>query len=197
MLKKIVILSILTLISCNKTEPTHKVQKNQIPEALQEQTTISIGRYRSHDDLSEEIYQELVSNSIELKTLESELEKFNPKDTLNLFDNYNEKSEDYYRYADSKVNLIRDTILKNKILNVLEKSNEKYIQKTTELNQLLKTIYQKRKAISDYHTALKIILTIPVMEKYQNENIPKKSSFEKVIKNQNALIEKIIKSTPK
>lgn len=197
MLKKIAILSILVLTACNKTETTDKNQKNQVPKALQDQTTINIGRYRSNSDLSEEIYQELVSNSVELKKLEDELEKFNPKDTLSLFNDYDEKSEEYYRSADNQVNSIKDSILKIKMLDVLKNSNEKYSQKTAELNQLLKTIYKKRGDISDYHTALKIVLTIPVIEKYQNENMPSKSAFEKIIKDQNVLIEKIKNNTPK
>nr|WP_199000111.1 hypothetical protein [Flavobacterium sp. ASV13] len=197
MLKKTIILSILILASCtNSKNKNNEKLKKEVPKALQDQT-IDIGRFRSQSDLSEEIYNELVSNSIELKKLEDELDKFNPKDTLSLFNDYDRKSEDYYHDAYDHANAIKDTLLKNKMLNVLENSSKKYSQKTAELNQLLKTIYQKRKDIDDYHTALKIVLTIPVIEKYQNENIPKKSPFEKVIKDQNSLIEKIKKNTPK
>lgn len=198
MYRKIALLLILIATACSKNETRNSENsKKEVPKALQDGTGIKIGRYRSNDALFEEIYQELVSNSIELKNLENELENFNPKDTLDLFNNFDEKSQDYYRSANNQANTIKDSILKNKILSVLKNSNDKYDNRTTELNQLLKTIYQKKRDLNDYHNALKIILTIPVIEKYQNENIPKKSPFEKVIETQNVLIEKVKKNTPK
>lgn len=198
MLKKIAFLLLLIVTACSKNETKNtENSKKEIPKALQDGTTIKIGRFRSNNALSEEIYQELVSNSIELKKLENELDNFNPKDTLDLFNNYDQKSDDYYSSANNQANSIRDSILKNKILSLLKNSNDKYDKSTTELNQLLKTIYQKNRDIADYHTALKIILTIPVIEKYQNDNIPQKSPFEKVIETQNSLIEKVKKNTPK
>ncbi|WP_456315677.1 hypothetical protein [Pseudomonas shirazensis] len=192
MLKKILILSILVLTACERNET-----KIENPKALQDGVTIKIGRYRSNNDLSEELYQELVSKNIELKKLENELEDFNTRDTLNIFYNHNGKSEDYYNSANSYANSIKDSILKNKIINLLNKSKEKYNKEATELNQLIKTIYQKERDISDYHSALKIVLTIPLIEKYQNENLPEKSPFEKIILNQNLLLEKIKNNTPK
>lgn len=198
MLKKLTILSLILLTACGGNESNNENPKNEVPKALQEEGGSKIlGRYRSHDELTEELYQELVSKNTELKNLETELENFNVNDTLNIFYNYNGKSEDYYQAANNQANLINDSILKNKILNLIKKSDKKYTEKTTRLNQLVKTIHQKKSDINDYHNALKIVLTLPIIKKYQDENLPEKSPFEKVIKDENLLIEKIKKSIPK
>ncbi|MBP1224878.1 hypothetical protein [Flavobacterium sp. 1355] len=197
MLKKILILSILVLTACGGNETNNENPQNQVPKALQDDgITLKIGRYRSNDGLSEELYQELVTQNAELKKLETELENFNTADTLNIYSHYNGKSEDYYSSATMHANSIKDSILKNKMIALLEKSNEKYNQKTTEVNELIKTINKNQRDIRDYHNALKIILTIPIIEKYQIENLPKKSPFEKLIDNQKILLDKIKKNTP-
>jgi len=193
MLKKFAILSLIVLISCGENETNQR--RNEVPKAL-ENKSINIGRFKNTNDLSEEIYQEIVNNNIELKNLENELENFNIRDTLDIFNNYDEKSHDYYRSAENQAGMIKDSILKNKIRSLLKKSDEKYKRRTTDLSQLIETIYQKQTDIRDCHTALKIILTIPIIEKYQIENLPKKSPFEKVIENQNILLDKIKKNTP-
>lgn len=198
MLKKLIILSLILLTACGGNESNNENPKNEVPKALQEEAGSKIlGRYRSHDELTGELYQELVSKNTELKNLETDLENFNASDTLNIFYNYNGKSEDYYQAANNQANFIKDSVLKNKILNLIKKSDEKYTEKTTRLNQLVKTIHQKKSDINDYHNALKIVLTLPIIKKYQDENLPEKSPFEKVIKDENLLIEKIKKSTPK
>ncbi|QSB25888.1 hypothetical protein [Flavobacterium sp. CLA17] len=197
MIKKLTLFLFIVLTSCGGNETKNENTKNEIPKALQDGAAINIGRYRSNDDLPEELYQELVSKNIELKKLETQLEDFNTRDTLNIFYNYNGKSENYYTSAKSYANSIKDSILKNKVLDLLKNSDEKYNKKITELNQLVESIYQKQRDIRDYHSALKIVLTIPLIEKYQKDNLPKKSPFEKVIENQNLLLEKIKKNTPK
>ncbi|WP_157489928.1 hypothetical protein [Flavobacterium sp. CF136] len=197
MLKKLIILSLILLTACGGNESNNENPKNEVPKALQEEGGSKIlGRYRSNDELTEELYQELVSKNTELKNLETDLENFNAHDTLNIFYNYDGKSEDYYQTANNKANSIKDSILKNKIIVLLKMSNEKYAEKTAGLNQLVKTIHQKKSDINDYHNALKIVLTLPIIKKYQDENLPKKSPFEKVIKDENLLIEKIKKNTP-
>lgn len=198
MIKKIAVFSLILLASCGEKETNNENSNNEIPEALQENESVNLKRYSSrNDNLTEQLYQELVNNSSELKSLETELAAFNPDDTLNKFYKYDRKSSDYYLSSKNQANLIQDSITKNKILNLIKKSNDKYLGKTAELNALLKNIRENQNSINDYHNVLKIVLTIPVIEKYQNKNLPEKSVFEKVIENENQLTEKIKKNTPK
>lgn len=194
MLKTFTLLSLILLTSCRENETVNR--SNEEPKAFQEKS-ISIGRFRSGGDLVEDLYQELVAKSPELKTLENELSELNPRDTTDIFYNYDEKSNEYYRSADSYANVIRDSVMKQKILNLIKKSEEKYVSQKTELEKLVSTIGKKRIEINNYHNALKIILTIPLIEQYQKEHLPNKSPFEKLIEKENQLLQKTKINTPK
>jgi len=61
--------------------------------------------------------------------------------------------------------------------------------RTTEINTLLKTILVNDTLLNDYHSTLKIVKTLAVMEKYQKEHLPGKSELKKLIQQQ----EKILK----
>ena len=196
MLKKIIMLSLIILTSCGGKETDIENPKNEIPEALQE-GSVDLKRYSKDNNLTEELYQELVANNQELKNLETEIGEFNPQESKDKFYKYDRKLINYYQSAKNQADVITDSLTKNKIINLINKSNEKYVGKKAELNGLLKSIAEKENSINDYHNILKIVLTIPIIEKYQNENLPAKTQFENVFKNENKLIEKTKKLTPK
>ncbi|WP_337965050.1 hypothetical protein [uncultured Flavobacterium sp.] len=194
MLKKIIFLSLIILTSCRDNETN--VRNSEEPKAFEEKS-IDIGRFRKGNDLVEDLYQELVEKSPELTSLENELSQLNTRDTVNVFYNYNQKSNDYYRDAKNQINSITDSVMKQKILNLITKSNDKYVSQKADLKNLMNTINEKRNEINNYHSALKIILTIPLIEEYQKQHLPDKSPYEKVIKKEDLLFEKIKNITPK
>jgi len=193
MLKKIAFLSLILLISCQKNETVHR--NNEEPKAFEEKS-IDLGRLKSGNDLIEDLFQELVDKSPELKNLENELKELKTRDTTDIFYNYNQKSEDYYASANRHINSIRDSVMKQKISNLIAKSEEKYSIQKSNVENLTKTINQKRTEISDYYNTLKIVLTIPLIEQYQKQHLPNKAPFEKLIEKENSLIEKIKSNTP-
>lgn len=194
MLKKIAFISLLLLVSCRDKETTDK--KNAEPKAFEEKT-FDIGRSGKDNDLVENLYQELVDKSPELKALENELQEVNARDTTDIFYSYDQKSDDYYNSAESHINGIRDSVMKQKIINLIKKSNDKYVVQKAELENLVNTINKKRTDITNYHSALKIILTIPLIEQYQKQHLPNKAPFEKLIEKENQLLQKTKNSTPK
>lgn len=194
-MKKLLLLFVFTLfISCQKNETNTK--NNEEPKVLQEKS-IDIGRFKRGGDLVDQLYEDLVNKSPELKNLEEDLQGLNPRDTIEIFNNYDRKSDFYYRAAEANAEGIRDSILKKKILNLISNSATKYDTKKAQVQNLVSTINQKRTEITNYHTALKIILTLPLIEKYQKDHLPQKSPFEKVIEKENQLLEKVKQNTPK
>jgi hypothetical protein len=200
---KITISKILTvfvfsvIISCNKKEENNTVKKDEIPEALKEDNS-SLKRYsRKNGDLINELYSDLVEKSEELQNLENEIEKFNPNETIYEFNNYNIKSRDYYSSSKSLANRINDSILKNRILALLKKSNNQYLSKENEFDTIISKVIDREKSIEDYHNVLKVVLTLPILEKYQNENMPNKQKLEKIIQKEDSIIEATKKLTPK
>lgn len=194
MLKIFTVLSLVLLTSCRENESTDR--NNKEPKALQEKS-IDLGSLRSGNNLVDDLYQELVNKSPELKVLENELDELNTRDTTDIFYDYDQKSDAYYGSANSYINTINDSIMKQQILNLIHKNQEKYVSRKAELENLIKTIHKKRIEIKDYHNALKIVLTLPLIEEYQKQHLPSKSPFEKMIEKENQLLLKTKKNTPK
>lgn len=65
----------------------------------------------------------------------------------------------------------------------------------SELKNLVASIDKGSKNINDNHLVMKIILTMPIIEKYQKENIPSSKEYEELIIEQSKFVERIIKTT--
>ena len=134
-----------------------------------------------------------------LKKLEDDIDAFEPKpnDIKDKFNKYDSKSNSYYSSSNYKASAISDSLLKAKIISLITASNKKYTNKTAELNSLLKQISKNGATLNDHHSVLKIVLTIPIIEKYQDDNKPSKKEFKDLISEQEKLILKTDSLTPK
>ena len=185
--------------SCGRHKDKNALTQQDNPKALQDNYLEIKSLSRSGGDLTEELYQELVDKTPALKKLENEIDAFYKK-PYELEDKYNKfdgKSINYYASANTKASAITDSILRKKIENIISNSQNIYSKKTSAQNSLLKQISQNSTTLNDHHSVLKIILTLPVIEKFQNENLPDKKEFEALIKQQVKLIERIDSLTPK
>jgi len=165
--------------------------------ALQE-NDINIRKYSRSGDMIDELYSELVDSTPELKSLEDDLELSNKNriDVLDVFDQYNGKSNNYYSIARRKSSGITDSILKKKIMKIISLSHSKYSDKTKDLTGLIEQISINRSTLNDHHEVMKIMLTLPVIEKYQSKNNPNPDLFKNMIKEQNKLIHRVDSITP-
>ena len=194
------IIFILTLlVSCGggQTE-NNKPTQQETPKALQD-SKLEIKSYSRSGDLTEELYQELVGKTPALKKLEDDFDAFIPKpnDLKDKFNQYDSKSNSYYNSANYKATAISDSLLKKKIISLIMTSNNKYSAKTAELNSLLKQISKDGATLNDHHSVLKIVLTLPMIEKYQDDNKPNKKEFKDLINQQEKLIIQTDSLTPK
>jgi hypothetical protein len=186
------------LFSCGKNTENDSAPEKEIPGPLQEKKSLS--NYRNvRSDLAEELYSELVSKSPELKKFEDDLISLSakPNELADKFNTYNNKSEGYYYSVVNKANTINDSVLRKKILALISTRRDIYTNKTADLNSLLKQIENNSSTLADYHTVLKILLTFPIIETYQNENLPDKKEFKALIKQQENFIRQTDNLTPK
>ena len=198
LLSLLAISSILLIFSCNGNKRENKNSEVQNPEALQDGIKLKSLTKRGRN-LIDELYAELVEKTPELKKLEIELETFQetPLETQNIFYNYNGKSSQFYGNATGFANQITDSLSKKRILALIKKSNDKYDSQSKEIDELVKAISNSQNSIQDNHNILKIVLTIPLIEKFQIENLPKKEQFLETNAKQKELNKKITNKTPK
>jgi len=181
---------VLTLASCSNNRTQDK-PKQETPKALEDKSsTYEIVSKRSYYDLVESLYTELLTKDIDLKKLEDKIDELNKSksDTTELFDNFNAKNESYFNSAERHIADIKDSLIRDKIKNLVASQLTKYNSRIARHKELLKLIEAKQLTISDLHNVLKIIRTLPLIDKYQKDNLTSTKSFEGYIKQQAEII---------
>lgn len=191
-IRLIILSSLLTVLSgCIFKEEEKEV--NNTPPALLKNDGSALLSYSSRHDLVEALYQDLLSGSPELNKLEKVLTKSENEEieAQKIFHNFTSRSENYYLSANKKARDLKDPILKQQFQLILSKSENKFRNKVSGLNILLKALSNNRAYINDKLTALKLTLTLPLIEQYQNKNMPDDSDLKSLIKDQNLLLKKV------
>jgi hypothetical protein len=181
---------VLLLVSCHNNRVQDK-PKPETPKALEDNSSsYEIIPKRGNIDIIESLYGELLTKNADLKKLEDKIEELNKSkaDTTNLFDKFNEKNQSYFRSANRHIEEIADSTLRDKMKVLIANNLIKYNSSIERHNEFLKVIESKRLAISDLHNILKIVKTLPLIDKYQSENIPNTKPFEGYIKQQEEAI---------
>lgn len=181
---------VLTLVSCNNNRTQDK-PKQETPKALEDKSSsYEIISKRGYDDLVEGLYNELVSKNIDLKQLEDKIDELNKSkdETIKVFDKFNEKNQSYFSSADRHISEIKDSLLRDQMKILIANNLTKYNSSIARHKELLKNIGAKNLTISDLHNILKIVKTLPLIKKYQSDNLPNTKSFEGFIKRQDETI---------
>jgi len=201
-MKKLILIStviLLTFVSCDNARIKENQKQNQETlKALQKEKPIDIVSKRGYDDIIESLYKELVDKNPELKDLETRLDALaaNKSDSTEQFNEYNGKNYSYYNSADNHLKQINDSTLRKKMKTLISSSLTKYNSKIYRHTELLKSIDKKTMTLDDLHEMLMITTTLPLIEKYQNNNLPTTKSIngylkqlDKAIQIENSLLE--------
>lgn len=156
------------------------------PESLQEKSNseISFSKKRTPQDLVESLYAELLEKNPELSELEKTIENLDEqkRDSLNPFKKFDEKNTSYYGSTEHYARNIQDSLLRIKIRTIIDNSLNSYGRRIAANKNLISILDTKDKALDDLHIVLKLIKTLPLIEKYQVENTPSVKPIEKVIR---------------
>jgi hypothetical protein len=172
----IVILSFIcfAVTSCNDSKPKTD-EHNETPKALEDKSSsYEIISKRGYGDLIESLYKELADKNPELNELEMQIKHLaeSKGDSAASFNNYDNKNKTYYASAGNHLAQLKDTLLKQKIKQLIEGSTSRYNRSVTPHNDLLKAIDSKHTTLHDLHVVLKITRTLPLIEKYQEDAFP-------------------------
>ena len=191
--------SLTILVSCggNETE-SNKPNKQETPKALQDDKIEIYSKERDSDDLTNELYLELVDKTPALKKLEDDLDAFHrqPMNPVGKFLKYDGKSKSYYQNANYYAEAISDSLLKKRIMALILKSDNAYKDKSADINSLIKQISKNDVSLQDHRSILKVVLTLPIIEKYQADLKPDRKEFMDVLKQQEKLIKRTDSLTP-
>lgn len=165
----------LPIASCDSPARQEQQQQPATPKALEDHNaSYDLVSKKRGDNLLESLYDELVSKNADLKLLEDKLDtlRASQHDSTIVFDRFNGKNEVYYNIARLNIEGIKDSVLRDKMKMLVAGSLKKYQSQTANHNELLKAIADKNLTLDDLYTILKITRTLPVIEKYQQDNLP-------------------------
>jgi hypothetical protein len=194
-MKSIIIISAFIsffFFTCKQQEGKEE-PKPDTPKALQEKNSSGyLTKSRGEEDLVESLYSELVEKTPALKELEETIEKLDiqKQDSLKSFEKFNQKNTSYYSSAKQHLGQISDSLLRLKIKSIIDNSLNNYNSKIARHKSLVSILSSKDSNLTDLHIVLKLVKTIPLMEKYQVENTPSSKPIEEVIKDFDRAIQK-------
>jgi abortive infection bacteriophage resistance protein len=191
----------LTLYACGSKEP-EKAPTVATPDALQDKSESKISlssEYRTDNDLVGSLYMEQVEKSPVLKSLEMDLKDLanKPNAAQQSFNNYDQKSVEYYGDANGYIKDIKDSLLRTKMLAAVAASQKRYSKITTDYDAIFERMKQNEILIQDHHTVLKVLSTLPMIEMYQTTSKPDKKEFNKIIEDQRKALQRMDSVSPK
>lgn len=144
-------------------------------------------------DLVEELYEQAVKQNDNLKAIEDGIDRFYKKreDAMEKFNSYTYYNSRYYADAKAKAAPIADSSAKQKATDMIFKSENKLAAKLAEWKNTIAVMDANEKQLRDLHALLKITVTVPMIEKYQADNLPDYSKLKEAGDELRTVIEKI------
>jgi hypothetical protein len=174
-LLSVIMLSVL-ISACNHQLDTGEGDnKANVPQALTDNNSDLLSkRYYHSESLVNSLYTDLTNAHPELKNIEDELKLYRQmnEDSLQLFNSFHSKSANYYSDANDILANINDPVLKERLQVLINNSESSYKQKMASHFAPKKQIENNNASIEGLHQVLKIVATLPVLERYQKDNQP-------------------------
>lgn len=194
--------SIIVLFSsCLHREDNTPPKNPNTPNALRNDKISDVGSiYRSRGgDLVDEIYNELLEKRPELKSLENDIDAHRSAahDSLSKYNRYEMRSVWFYQAANSQINSITDSALKTQMRDVIAQSQLRYKGKMADIDKMIAELGKKDTSLNNYHTVMKLMITLPVMEQFQNDELPDDKILHKVNADKQKLIDRTKALIPK
>jgi hypothetical protein len=174
--------TILCLFSCS-SEQSDDINEHDVTDAIKEEYHLAADASKGPADMVDELYQELTAQNEALVKLEKDFDVLRKEQTKALapYMLYNGKSTQYYVNALSLSNDIKDSLLKNNIELLIKKSQNKFTTQSASMNQNMNKLNLAYHQLENNYRALKIILTLDLIEKYQAQKIPPTPSYDNLI----------------
>lgn len=188
------VFALFILNACKNPERNNPLPPDT-PKALQKDDGGSYGfskRGGYDNDLVQKLYAELSEKTLVLKQLDESIEALPSKgaDSVKKFRDYNTQNESYYRKAKEYITSIQDSLLRLRITSLIDSSLGNYHSKIARHTNLEKSIVKKQMSLYDLHIVLKLVKTLPLIEKYQKDAMPSTKPLENLSIDYDALINK-------
>jgi hypothetical protein len=144
-------------------------------------------------DLVEELYEQAVKQNDNLEAIEDGIEKFykNRNEAIEKYNSFAAYNNRYYMDAKSKAATIADAATRQKANDIINKSEAAYRAKTANWQNTIASLNTNEKELTNLHALLQIMITDPMIEKYQNSALPDNTKAKEINSDLLKVIEKI------
>lgn len=200
-MKNLHVLSFLILLALNScTWNTSTRNEENTPEALQEGSKwdydYSLKRGSDGQNIVDELFKEKRKSDETLNELMEEIETLrkSKNETVEDLQNFLFNSEKYYSDALIISNQIQDSLLKQELQTILEKSQKQFEKPASELQAKIDKVQAEDLSLYDFQKFLKVAITLEMIEDYQKNNQPDASELTEILKKYQELQKKVKKS---
>jgi hypothetical protein len=197
-----ILLAFIFSASCNNDSSKKQIDpRDTMAKALTQDKsdTYEISSSRGQSNLVDDIYKEMVSKNAKLQKLEDDIERYQTIqiDSMLKYDKYKSKSIGYYASADNNTKQITDSVLRKEIQQIIAKNKADYEHMISGQTALIDQLAKTNSNLDDSHAVLKLLITLPVINQYQNTQLPNDKELHVLLSEKQKLIERTKKLTPK
>lgn len=166
----------------------------ETPKALQkEQSVVSELKSYRGESLLEKLYEEIMSHDAALEQLDDavlRMEKYGA-DSAEAFNSYYGKCRQYYREAQQAADGISDSSVKRQAYALLAAGDNRLQALVATDTLLLQQAAQRKQTLQDAYTVMKIVKTLPAIERFAAGNHPDSQPLVGLVKQYDQLISKV------
>lgn len=191
------------IIGCGETAKEETAEpENATPKTLAESTSegvlnldMKFSRAYYEDDIIEQLFEEALGKNEQLKKLHDKIIAMPniQSDSLAAFYQYQSNNEAYWEATNQYLERIQDKVLREetrKAFKTLEMTHKGRISSHIAAKEKL----EKRAAeLKDRLILMKLLITQPMIQNYQNNELPNVKNMEDLIKDYDKLIEEMKK----
>jgi hypothetical protein len=151
------------------------------------------GRNGGYKDMVEELYAQAVKQNSNLEAVEDGIAAFNKKkeEALEKYNSYLSYNNRYYNDARGHAKSIPDPATRQRAEELLRKSELRYRTALTGWENTINQLKEKEMQLQSLHSLLQLMVTEPIMEKYQVKELPGNSLLIQTTAELQQVIDKI------
>lgn len=189
----ILLLTLCFLVACNNRQ--QKIPPApETPKALTEngKKESSFSKRSGDVDLVEALFTELAESNPALAELEENIAATESRftDSASAFNQYDQRNNRYYTSARQHAASIKDSLLRLQLETMISTSEKAYSARINPYVLLLQQVKTKKQHLYDLFVVVKLVKTMQLIEKYQQNNLPSAKPVEALEKDIDKLIRK-------
>lgn len=182
---------LLALSACHSADTTSAPPTADVPKALKENDKGSyVSTKRMSGNIVDDLYAELTEKNDDLKQLENRLSELRAgqHDSLKTFNTYDDKNTEYYNTASRYMAGCHDSALAAKTKTLILASMKHYDGAVKGYKDIEEAISKTAVTLDDLHKLLKVVSTLPLIEKYQRGQLPSARPMQNYLYQQAAAV---------